>query len=338
MTEQTYSPDDWLHKTAEKMKAERRGGAKPKAQVLTVRKLLDEFGYVRRGYWIVSEIRRLLEKHNLRTSPDFEMENLDDPISIELNDSNGATNAEKTSSSATVRIGSLKAARNEPVRVAPDDLIARAVTVTRMRDFSQLPVMTTKTEVKGVISWRSIGKAYVDNRNPEKVRDCMEEANVIPARATLAEATDQIWQHDYVLVRGRDRTITGIVTASDLAYQYRQLALPFILIGEIEHHLRDIVRGRFEVEEFSKAANGQKEVRGPDDLTFGDYCRLLEHKESWTKLDLNVDRGEFIKHLEEVRRIRNEVMHFSPDEIEAADVEQLDEFVRFLRDLGRGHW
>ena len=336
MAEQTLSIDDWLHKVAEQMKAERQGGAKPTAHEFTVRKLLAEFGYVRRGYRILGEIRNLFEKHNLRTSPDFEMENLDDHISIELNDSKGATNTEKTPSSATVRIGSLTAARNEPVRVAPDDLIARAVTVMRMRDFSQLPIMTTKTEVKGVISWRSIGKAYVDKRNPDKVRDCMEEANVISTKATLADATGQIWQHDYVLVRGKDRAITGIVTAADLAYQFRQLALPFILIGEIERHLRDLVRGRFKVEEFSKAANGQKEVRGPDDLTFGDYCRLLEHKESWTKLGLNIDRAEFVKHLEEVREIRNEVMHFSPDEIEAADVEQLDQFVRFLRDLGRG--
>lgn len=335
MAEQTQSPNDWLQKVAEKMKAERQGGAKPTAQELTVRELLGEFGYVRRGYWIVREIRRLLEKHDLRTSPDFEMEYLDDPILIELHDGKDARYTERTASSATVRVGSLRAAHIPPVRVAPEDSVARAVTIMRMRDFSQLPVMTTKTQVKGVISWRSIGKAYVDKCNPEIVQNCMEEANVIPAKATLAEATDEIWQHDYVLVRGKDRSITGIVTAADLAYQFRQLALPFILIGEIEHHLRDLVRGRFEVEEFSEAANGQKEVRGPDDLTFGGYCRLLERIESWKKLDLNLDRAEFVKHLEEVRGIRNEVMHFSPDGIKQTDVEQLDQFVRFLRDLGR---
>ena len=87
------------------------------------------------------------------------------------------------------------------------------------------------------------------------------------------------------------------------------------------------------VNEFTEVAKEEKYVKGPDDLTFGDYCHLFGREESWDKLDLNIDCKEFIKHLERVRIIRNDVMHFSPDGIGPEDVEQLKQLVRFLREL-----
>ena len=161
----------------------------------------------------------------------------------------------------------------------------------------------------------------------------MEEAYEIRTKTALADAVDAIWKHDYVLVRGEDNAITGIVTAADLADQFRQLAHPFLLIGEIEHHLRSFVRGRFTIGEFTDAAKGEQEVRGPDDLTFGGYCRLFEREDSWEKLELRIDRKEFIKCLERVRSIRNDIMHFSPDGIEPDDLEQLERVARLLREL-----
>ena len=74
---------------------------------------------------------------------------------------------------------------------------------------------------------------------------------------------------------------------------------------------------------FAKAAEDGTEVKGPDDLTFGGYCRLLERSELWEKLELKIDRKELIGRLERVRSIRNDVMHFSPDGIESADVHAL---------------
>ena len=334
MSEPRHSADDWLREVAERMKSEKQRGAVPSTEQLTVREFLAKFDYARRGYRVVREIGHKLEKHHLRTSPDFQFEYIDNSISIELDDDMEGEDDDEESPSPTVRVNSLTAAHNKPVQVAPNDAIIRATTLLRIKGFSQLPVITTKTVVKGVISWRSIGKAYVDGRSPKKVEDCMEEPHEVATTATLADATREIWKHDYVLVRGKDRAIAGIVTAADLAYQFEELALPFLLIGEIEHHLRNLVRGKFTVEEFAEAANGEREVRGPNDLTFGGYCRLLGEEKSWKKLDLNIDRKEFIKHLEGVRVIRNDVMHFSPDGIEPEHVDQLDQLVRFLRELG----
>ena len=334
MPDQQQAADDWLYEVAQRMQSEKDAGAAPTPETLTVRELLAKFGNARRGNWIVRSIRQQLDKNHLRTSPDFQFEYIDNPISIERDDDDEASDEKKKSPSPVVRVDSLTAAHTSPVRVAPDDPLMRATTVMQIEDFSQLPVMTTNREVKGVISWRSIGKVYADGRRPERVRECMEEAHTIDTKTTLADATHQILKHDYVLVRAEDKTITGIVTAADLTDQFRQLAHPFLLIGEVEYHLRNLVRGRFTVEEFTETAQGEEDVRGPDDLTFGGYCRLLERRDSWEKLELNIDRNEFIVRLEKVRSIRNDVMHFSPDGIESADVQLLEKMAEFLRQLG----
>ena len=334
MPEANDPASEWLHEVATRMQAEKKAGAAVNAEKLTVREFLATFGNARRGQLVVRDIRHKLEKFKLRTSPDFEYVYIDNSISIELDDDDdvSAENGQERTS-PTVRVDSLTAAHNTPVSVKPDDTVVRAITLLTLNGFSQLPVMTSEREVKGIISWRSIGRAFANGRNPQKVRECMEIAHEIGIETTFAEATHIIWKYDYVLVRGVDRRITGILTAADLALQFEELAHPFLLIGEIEHHLRNLVRGKFTVDELTEAAMGQEDVQGPDDLTFGGYYQLLGRDEWWERLGLNVDRKEFVRCLERVRIIRNDVMHFSPDGIVPEDVEQLDQLVRFLREL-----
>ena len=178
MSEQN-SLDVWLRDVTERMQGERKAGAAPKAETLTVRQFLNKFGNARRGYRVVGAVRQQLEKYHLRTSPDFEFEYIDTPISIELDNDVRAKDTEKKSVSPTVRIDCLTAAHNNPVRVSPDDSVVRATTVMWVESFSQLPVMTTDREVKGIVSWRSIGMAYAEGRSPSEVRECMEDAHEI---------------------------------------------------------------------------------------------------------------------------------------------------------------
>ena len=323
---------DWLDQISARLRAEIDAGAAPKGEEATGRQLLNRFGYARRGKWVVAEIREGLEARRLRTSPDFEFEWVDNPLLI-VPDDNGEKPGGRKAPDPTVRIGMLPAAHNAPVSVKRDDSLARATTIMRIEDYSQLPVMPNERSVKGVVSWKSIGAAHAEGKTPSRVRECMVEPCVVDIQMTLGEATDRIYEHDYVLVQAKDGKITGIVTAADLAFEFKQLAHPFLLIGEIEHHLRNLVQGRFSVEEFVEASGGDLEVRGPDDLTFGGYCRLLQPKAAWTKLDLQVDQVEFNARLESLRKIRNDVMHFSPDPRGALEIHELESMARFCRTL-----
>ena len=163
----------------------------------------------------------------------------------------------------------------------------------------------------------------------------MESPQIIQIEASLFSAIEIIAEHDYVLVRARDRSIRGIVTASDLSHQFRQLAEPFLLIGEIENHVRRLIHGKFTVDELGEARDDEDDrlVEGISDLTFGEYVRLLQDKDRWKKLKLEIDRREFIKGLDGIRQIRNDVMHFDPDGLSDSDMKALRDFAGFLRKL-----
>ena len=323
--------DSWFAELATRMHGEADRGATPEGETLTVRQLLHRFDYYRRGPYFVSVIRDRLEAHKLRSSPDFEFENVDNPISIELI----REFAEAEWIDPTIRVRILPAATNPPERVTPDHTLVRATTLMRLNDYSQLPVMTSDHVVKGMISWRSIGEAYAEGNSPEFVRECLEKEHIVDINMTLVDATDDIYQYDCVLVRDEHNKITGIVTAADLAAQFRQHAYPFLLVGEVEHNLRNLVTGKYTVNELKAVSDGNKEILGPNDLTLGGYCRLMENPENWEKLGLNVDRASFLERIHKVRHIRNDIVHFSTDDLDPSDIDYLHKVAQFFRKLGR---
>ena len=156
------------------------------------------------------------------------------------------------------------------------------------------------------------------------------------AESSLFQAIPIIVEHQYVLVRGTNNRITGIVTASDLALQFQQLAEPFLLLGEIENHIRRIIGDNFSTEELAAVRDpheAQRKIDSVASLSFGEYIRLLENEARWKKVKLSIDRGVFRTKLDKVREIRNDVMHFDPDGILPADLEQLRDFAYFLQRL-----
>lgn len=327
---------------------------------ITVREFLTWFGAQRRGYWIVFSIREALAQNNLRTEPDFESEYIDSPISFVLTEqasseelaqqppielaatvvATASVMAELSVSPSyvdpTYRISKLAAANNAPVSVKPDTALIEAATLMLSNDFSQLPVMTSERDVKGVISWTSIGARLALGKNGALVRELMDQPQEIKADSSMFQAIPIIVQHQYVLVRGSDNRISGIVTASDLSLQFQQLAEPFLLLSEIENHIRRLIGNKYSTEELAQSgdpSNSDRHIARVADMTFGEYIRLLENPDRWTKLRLPVDRATFCKQLDRVRMIRNDVMHFDPDGIPDSDLETLREFTRFLQRL-----
>ena len=328
--------DERLEQLAKQFRDDHESGAKPAPERMTVREFLRWFGYKSRGKHIIAHIRNKMEELDLQTVPDFEFAYIGAKISIEpaAGSLEGVASSEG-SSDPTVRIEVLEAANREPMTTAPDDPLSTATTLMLLHDYSQLPVTTTPRTVKGVISWQSIGTRLALGHECNKVGECMGPAREIQSTAPLFEAIHQISDHGYVLVRGQTGEITGIVTASDVANQFEQLGRPFLLIGEIEGYLRRLVFRKFTVEELREASGSQDDrpVSGSADLTLGGFRHLLENPANWSKLNLGVDRAEFINHLESAREIRNDVMHFDPDGLTDEDTETLVRLAKFFRNL-----
>ena len=322
---------DKLREVAQKMMAELSGGTKPAGEQVTVRAFIGWFGYERRGAWMVTLIRSTLAELGLRTVPDFAGQYIDGSISIELD--MDAPDIQRKPVDPTVRIRVLSNAHSQPTGVRPNDPLAKATTIMLIKDFSQLPVMINEREIKGMVTWRSIGTTFALGRESTEVRHCMEEHREIAIDAPFFDALNDIREHGYVLVRNTDQTISGIVTASDFATQFAQLAQPFLIIGEIELQLRNLA-SQFTLEEITEVADDPKRpISGTADLNFGAYCRLLENPKRWKKLKLAVDRNTFMEHLGRARQIRNDVMHFAPDGLDPDDVQELERIAMFLRKL-----
>lgn len=337
---------EWLSEIAQRMKAEIDQEETPKPEFLIVRAFLSKFGISRQRRTGVSLIRNQLATVGLYTEPDFEFAYIDEVIELKplpsliSHHTSGETidTPDRTNSlDPTHRISSLVAANRPPTSVKPDQSLASATTIMQIHDFSQVPVMTSARDVKGVISWQSIGTRLSLQQKCEYVRECMEPAQVISSDASLFQAVSAIAEHGYALVQQSDRVITGIVTASDLADQFIVLAGPFLLIGEIEGHLRRLIDGKIKVEQIQNAIKeeGSRAISGVADLTIGEYCRLLQKPEHWEKLNLNIDRKEFVERLDTVRKIRNDVMHFHPDGLSPEDMKQLQDFAAFFERLVR---
>jgi CBS domain-containing protein len=316
----------------------------------TVRSFLAWIGAKRRGYTIVAQMRRALDKYGLTTSPDFESAYIDSPISlvlksaehdveppaVEVPDDGGGTTDVKVYSDPTYRISKLQAANTVPMSVEPGDPLAVAVTIMIESEYSQLPVMTSEREVKGVVSWKSIGARLAVGKPIGPVRDFMEHHEEVLSTASLFRVINRIVEHDYVLVRGPDNRIVGIVTASDLSLQFRQLTEPFLLLGEIENHIRRLLSDRItsqELQDLCDPGDSGRTVEGIADLTFGEYVRLLEKPERWDRLGVAIDRALFVQRLEDVRKIRNDVMHFDPDGLLPEDLDVLRSLTRLLQNL-----
>ncbi len=305
----------------------------------TVRTFLLWFGAERRGFRLVKRVRGALRRHGIATSPDFEYTWLDGTISFVSAPADGTPDSAPGGTAApdpTFRIGRLDAANKAPTSVKPDATLQQAVTIMLTNDFSQLPVMTGPRDLKGMISWKTIGSRLALKRPCAFVRDAMEPAQVVSIDESLFDAISKIASHDYVLVLSVDKTISGIVTASDFNVQFQSLAEPFLLVGEIENGLRRILHQKFTIKELEDAkapGDDGRVVEAPSDLTFGEYLRLIEPENRWKKLRIEIDRVEFLERLNRVRDIRNDVMHFDPDGLDPDDLVFLREFAQFLKRL-----
>jgi restriction system protein len=320
----------------------------PNLVSMTARELLDLWSYKRRGSWIIGQIERELAAAGLTTDPPFQYIWIDSPVRLvptRLEEGTGETEVEDEATSSpegsapstevTLHVGRLGSA-NRPVCSVPlDSPLIHAQSLMMRYDYSQLAITSDGRNLRGAITWESIARASMRG-TPSQVVECRVDAESVRSKDDLIRHIPRIVQAGYVFVRSHDESLCGIVTTADLSEEFATLAAPFFLIGEIERRLRRAVDRVFTPDELNvirDPADSGRAVASAEDLTMGEYIRLLEEPARWARMDWPVERQVFGEFLDQVRQLRNDVLHFSPDPLDEEELDVLRRFIALLRFL-----
>ena len=205
-----------------------------------------------------------------------------------------------------------------------------------MNNYSQLPVMNGPRKVVGYISWETIGEARSKGIVTEEVKDYKRDSiRLFKRDIPLMQAIREIYRNDFIVVTESDGSPCGIVTTADVSSQFLTWTEPFVMLEQIENQVRHLLDEKILLEDLKKVCQEEgREVNNIDDLTFGEYQRLFENPKHWGRIGLkSVDRGLFVKMFDDVRNIRNDVMHFDPEGIDEASREKLKSMAIFLNKL-----
>lgn len=232
----------------------------------------------------------------------------------------------------SLRIKDVPSATAGVSSVHPNQTLEQAQGVMIRNGFSQLAVMTGPRELKGAVSWATIATARIA-RSHVRLTDVIDPfPKVVHADQELLEQISIIYDADFVFVRGSDDCICGIITTADLSRQFRDLTIPFFQLGEIERRLRHCIGNTFSLEEL-REATGRSKLRSTDDMMFGQYCYLLRDTEKWHRMGWELDCEMFTSDLDDVRKIRNHIMHFGAQPLTNEQEQQLRSFVIIMRHL-----
>lgn len=278
-------------------------------------------------------VNKFLNENQLEVVPDYMAVWIDEKITLR----HKKRAKSKKSVEPIQRIQLLDSANKPPITVSREATLKEAMTLMMMHNFSQLPVMTGTRTVHGVITWETIGYGLTNRCDSDLVKDFISnDITILDYETPLLDAISIILKKEFVLVQKSDKSISGIVTLADISAQFLTVSEPFLLLEQIENHIRQILDGKFlvkELREFCKIGDTEREIEHIDDLNFGDYIRIIEKPEHWDRLNLNIERTHFIKHLDKVREIRNDIMHFDPDGISSEQRGDLIKMAKFLTEL-----
>ena len=230
-------------------------------------------------------------------------------------------------------VGNLPSALGGVESVPPTATFDQAITVMLLNGYSQLAVLAGRHSLRGAVTWQSIARTR--HANPSAgFADAIVPAHEAQYDQELIDVLSDLETWDFVFVRDEKNAVAGIVTTADVARVYGDLATPFFLIGELDQVLRQLIAKTFTLEDITALCDpdSSRPILSFDDLDMGDYQRVLENPGCWAKLGWPLDRVTFIKRLDELRVVRNNVTHFNPDPIPDDAVEKLRYILKMLRD------
>jgi CBS domain-containing protein len=312
---------------------------------ISVRELLSRWGAEDRG----DEIARIeadLANHGLATRPNFRGVTLDSTVSLITSAQEAEQETEEAVEAAVVShddadevedryiglmVGNLPSALSGVVAVSPTASLDEALTKMLLNDYSQLAVMSGKHSLRGAVTWQSIVQAR--QLNPQAaLTDATVGARDVTYRTDLFEVLDDLRERGFIFVRDETNAVAGIVTVGDVAGRYGEMANPFILIGDLDRLLRRAITRTVSIDEVIATCDPRgARISSHGDMSMGDYQRVLEHPPLWNKLGLPLDRAVFVARLAEIRKVRNNVMHFNPDPLPVNTVAYLRSINALLR-------
>lgn len=314
---------------------------------LSVHELIAIWGARGRDAGLVSRIETDLQNHGLVTVPDFRLVTLEDQIVVQLR---AAPEVAPEAAAPLVEepvtrperrprpkqglaVGNLPSATRGVEAVKQTATVEEAITKMLLFDYSQLAVMAGERNLHGAVTWRSIAK--IRHQRP----DAPLSAAIVPAIEVsyaddLIGVLPRLADEEFFFVRGPQRTISGIITASDVVRTHGEMTAPFLIVGEIDQTLRWILEDAVDIDMVAELCDtdGARQIDSFDRLTMGDYQRVLENPEAWATLGWPLDRKTFTQRLKGICEVRNNIMHFNGDPLPDDVLSMLKNFLALLRE------
>ncbi|MET8753429.1 CBS domain-containing protein [Streptomyces sp. NPDC004667] len=334
---------------------------------VTVRDLLGWWGASRRGYLVTEQVASELANHGLSTVPDFAAVGIDDRVTLTGPSGDTEDEEEKATEQGPVAgqeepretgttgpattsvdgedkgepiqgqtVGNLPSALKGVVSVSSSASFEEVFTKMRLNGYSQLPVLNGPRNLRGAVTWESIARArYTDSEAP--FSEAIVGAHAVSYADHLIDVLPDLERFGFLLVKDQTNQIAGIITVADVAAEYGATARPFLLIGDLDRQLRRVISEGLDLAEVIALCDpdGRRKLAAFDQLSYGDYQQVLGNQEQWNKLGWPLDRRSFIDCLDELREIRNELMHFN-DKDKAGDsaIPMLRNMIELLREHG----
>lgn len=297
---------------------------------MSPREFLSYFHCEKRTKGNTARIDNFLNSKNLETEPHYSSVWIDGTIKLK----HKARARSKSDRDPILRISILPSANKPPITINRDAKLSEAITLMMMHNFSQLPVMSNPKNVAGLITWETIGNGITNGISSNEVKYFLKNHVVkLELDTPLLEAIRTVIKEEIVIVLKKDKSLSGIVTITDISSQFFTLTEPFLLLEKIENLIRLLLDEKFLLEDLESVCFDGEKAEFIDDLNFGQYIRLIEKETNWQKLNLSIERIPFIKQLDKIRNIRNDIMHFDSEGITIEQREDLNNMANFLYEL-----
>lgn len=251
----------------------------------------------------------------------------------------GPTISEQDEDSPTQQgqaVGNLPSALKGVTSVTSSASFEEAFTKMRLNGYSQLPVLDGPRNLRGAVTWESIARARHANAAAQ-FADAIVDAHAVSYTDHLIDVLSDLERFGFVLVKDQTNQIAGIITVADVAAEYGATARPFLLIGDLDRQLRWVISEGLDLAEVIALCDpdGRRKLTVFDQLSYGDYQQVLSNQKQWDRLGGPLDRKSFTARLDELREIRNELMHFNDkDKVGDSAIPMLRNMLGLLREHG----